>query len=417
MKKKAAGKRRTPNKETTSVYWGILHRAIFLDLLRVFAMALLALTGLLLLGGILAEASQRGLPPGQLLSVIPLIIPSTLPYTLPTTTLFATCIVYGRLAHDNEILAVKSSGVHLIHVIWPGLLLGATVSAVTVGLYYDLIPRTHHELRVRVLRDVEEYLYSMLKREGKLRHPKLNYEIHVRLVQGRKLLDAVFMRRDPTGLRFDLIARAQEAELLVDLAHNKIYVQMKHCHVANDSGEYEGFVENQNWPVELPEDLTNFKKTSARSMTWLELWHEADETERKKRKFQTDLAAHQAVLNTGKAPANYPIHVETQRNEIKHSDAHLSQLHTEMHSRPALALGCFCFVLVGCPVGIWFSRSDFLSAFITCFLPIVSIYYPLLLAGTNLSKMGRIHPGLGLWIPNVLMALIAAFLFRRLLKN
>ena len=57
--------------------------------------------------------------------------------------------------------------------------------------------------------------------------------------------------------------------------------------------------------------------------------------------------------------------------------------------RPALSLGCLFFILVGCPVGIWFSRSDYLSAFITCFLPIVFVYYPLMLCGTGMAKEGR----------------------------
>ena len=85
--------------------------------------------------------------------------------------------------------------------------------------------------------------------------------------------------------------------------------------------------------------------------------------------------------------------------------------------RPAIALGCLCFVMVGCPVGIWFSRSDYLSAFITCFLPIVMLYYPLLLCSINLSKNGRIEPFVALHAANALMAVLALGLFRRLLRN
>ena len=55
----------------------------------------------------------------------------------------------------------------------------------------------------------------------------------------------------------------------------------------------------------------------------------------------------------------------------------LTAIDVELQMRPALSLGCLCFILVGCPVGIWFSRSDYLSSFITCFLPIVIVYYPL----------------------------------------
>ena len=72
----------------------------------------------------------------------------------------------------------------------------------------------------------------------------------------------------------------------------------------------------------------------------------------------------------------------------------IQQIDAEVQMRPALSFGCLCFVLIGCPVGIWFSRSDYLSAFITCFLPIVFIYYPLMLCGTNYAKQGKLIPTL-----------------------
>jgi lipopolysaccharide export system permease protein len=96
---------------------------------------------------------------------------------------------------------------------------------------------------------------------------------------------------------------------------------------------------------------------------------------------------------------------------------HVNQIDTELQTRPAQSFGCLFFVLVGCPVGIWFSRSDYLSAFITCFVPIAFIYYPLQLCTTNLAKDGKMAPALALWSANALMGLIAAALFRKLLKN
>jgi lipopolysaccharide export system permease protein len=74
-------------------------------------------------------------------------------------------------------------------------------------------------------------------------------------------------------------------------------------------------------------------------------------------------------------------------------------------------------VLIGCPVGIWFSRSDYLSAFITCFLPIVFVYYPLMLCGTNFAKEGKFHPAATVWAADILVALVGVGLFSRLLKN
>src|SRR5262249_8955476 len=155
-------------------------------LVKVFVLALLGITGILLMAGIVVEASQHGLGPSQILAVIPCIVPSTLPFTIPTTTLFATCLVYGRLAHDNEILAIKSAGINILKVIWPAVILGILMSALTFSLYVNLIPYTHHLMRSMFLQDVEELLYGMLKRDRFIKHPKLAYEMYVRQVQGRK---------------------------------------------------------------------------------------------------------------------------------------------------------------------------------------------------------------------------------------
>src|SRR5947209_20041476 len=117
------------------------------------------------MAGIIAEASQQGLGPMEILEIIPFLIPSTLPYTIPATTLFATCVVYGRLSADNEILALRAAGINLSTVVWPGLLLGLVMSGVTMGLYYRVIPQTHLQLRQLVFNDAEELLYSMLARQ------------------------------------------------------------------------------------------------------------------------------------------------------------------------------------------------------------------------------------------------------------
>jgi lipopolysaccharide export system permease protein len=89
----------------------------------------------------------------------------------------------------------------------------------------------------------------------------------------------------------------------------------------------------------------------------------------------------------------------------------------EVHMRPALAVGCLCFVLIGAPVGIWFSRADYLSTFVSCFLPTVIIYYPLLLAGTNMAKDGRLPAAIALWMADGVIGVIALILFARLLRR
>ena len=103
--------------------------------------------------------------------------------------------------------------------------------------------------------------------------------------------------------------------------------------------------------------------------------------------------------------------------QINQTQQEIVALNVELQMRPALSLGCMFFILVGCPVGIWFSRSDYLSAFITCFLPIVFVYYPLMLCGTGMAKEGRINMVPLVWGADAIVGLMGVILFWRLLKN
>ncbi len=395
----------------------LLHRSIFYELLRVFLLALTALTALLLLAGLVAEATQHGLGPAQILGAIPLLLPNMLPYTLPTTTLFATCIVYGRLAADNEILAIKAAGVHIAHVVWPAVLLGLGTSAVTAGLYYDVIPSTHYELRYQVFANMEDYLYGMLRREGRIMHPKINYTIHVHHVEGDILRDAIFMRRDPKTKATDIIARASEARLRVDVEKKLLLLRMHDCYVVDGNGADNGHVDDREWPVELPGDLESTEKFRATDMTWPELFEFRQRLLDDLAKSQLEIAGLKSKYHNVRPPQDVNQHILMSDFTAKQKRSQIAAIDTEIQMRPAIAVGCLFFVLIGCPIGIWFSKSDYLSAFITCFLPIIVLYYPLLLSGINMAKTRQINPVFALWAANGLMLVIAAPLFRRLARN
>jgi len=137
------------------VYFGTVNRMILAELVKVFLLSLIALTGMFLLAGLVQEATRKGLSPSQILIAIPLFIPSTLPFTIPATTLFATCVVYGRMSADNEVLVLRAAGVNIYHLLWPALLLGLGTTAITGGLYYDTIPRSQQMQKHLTCRGIE----------------------------------------------------------------------------------------------------------------------------------------------------------------------------------------------------------------------------------------------------------------------
>jgi lipopolysaccharide export system permease protein len=438
------------------VFFGTINRMILAELVKVFLMSLIALTGMFLLAGLIQEATKLGLSPFQILMAIPLIIPNTLPFTIPATTLFATCVVYGRMSSDNEVLVLRAAGVNIYYLLVPALTLGILTTAATAALYYDPIPRSQRLLQNRLLADGEQILYSMIKRDGGMRQNNLEFVLFVREVQGRDLVDVVVKKRRKDRLGYELVARSQTASLRIrkvaegastsvdaDEAPEKapdnvmerfgmklksqegadryeLVVRMTHCFVDSLKGETAAEVRNQEYATPLPESIFG-KPTKDRpsSQTWLELFEnraELQEELEEMRAFVADLE------KKGKAPINKPgftfADSVTQYREgpIKRESHLLRQTEVEIQMRPALAVGCLCFVLIGCPVGIWASRSDYLSVFIICFLPTVFLYYPLLLASLNLAKNGKVQPPAA-WAADAIVGIGSLILIQRLMKR
>ena len=397
------------------MFWGTIHRMILIELLKIFFLALIGLTGIILLVGIISEASKNGFGPAQILACIPILLPSLLPFTVPATTLFATCMVYGRLAADNEILALKAAGIHIVHIVWPAFFLGLVTSVVTMTLYLEVIPYTACLMRNQVFADVEELLYIVLRNESCIVNPRMSWEIHVKNIQGRKLNDVIFKRKAADGT-FDTIAVAKEAELRVDLTHHQILVDMRQCQVLQ--GENVGYVAAKIWPVEIPADFMGGNvKHGPGHLTWIELIENEKRARGDLQKVRQEIDMLHAQ-NINKKPG--PGDDETLRHHIAERDFRegiIRGIHAEWCMRPALSFGCLCFALVGCPIGIWFSKSDYLSAFITCFLPIVIVYYPMMFCTYNLAQGGRIAPWLGIFAADAILLLTGGFLFWRLARK
>ena len=399
------------------MFGSILSRMIFWSLVKVFLMCLVAITGILLMAGIVAEASQQGLGPGQILAIIPLLIPSTLPYTIPATTLFATCVVYGRLSADNEILAIRASGVSLARVVGPAVLLGLLVSAGTMGLYYRIIPYTHHLMRTMFLADVEELIYTMLKKTGQLTYPGFDYSMFVRGVQGHRLIGAVFKHHDFYG-ETDSAATADEAELHVDMSHQKLLVRMRHG-VSWSKPDTHAYFNERDWPIDLPGDLVKNHNRRPRDMVWEELGENLEKLRRQQQENTQAIEWAREVIQN-RVPGiriDMPLHVKNLKRRGDVYRRQMLDIVTEQHMRPALCLGCLLFVVVGCPVGIWFGRSDYLSSFISCFLPVIFLYYPLMLCGTGMAKDGRFGTMLTVWAADIVVGVIGFLFLCRLVRN
>lgn len=409
---------------------GLLQRAVFFDLIRVFSLALLAITSIFVLGGVAQEAARQGLGPEHLPSLVGFLLPGMLPFTVPATTLFAVSVVYGRMAGDNEITAVKAAGISIQAVVWPALLLGALLSAVIFVLYLDYIPGTHHRLRSMVQANFENLIYARLKQTNCFKEPKVSYSLFVRGVQGRTLLDPIFKILDDDG-KEKAIIKAEEAELRVDLAENVIIVEMHNATVTQPEGQsYDSPHETLKAPLPNP-NQNRLVRARERSMAAIplrrievqKLIHDAEaDAARPPAPTKPPVAANsQAGAKEKKKPReddeNDPYSHLPPKFRLEMLNRELGELDVEWAMRPALALGCFFFTLVGVPVAIWFQKRDYLSNFVTCFLPIVLVNYPLLLMAIQLGKTQKLDPDIGMWLGNAALGVAGVLLLRQVSRR
>jgi lipopolysaccharide export system permease protein len=284
-----------------------------------------------------------------------------------------------------------------------------------MGLYYNIIPYSHHLLRSMVLKDTEELLYSMLKRQGMICHSQMPYAMWVRGVEGKKLINPIFKHRNMTTGQIDMVAEAKDADLRVDIQKRILLVHMHLGDATAGEGTHAIF-DDKVWEVPLPEIHTVQRR--ARDMTWEEILAERVKFREEMAKVEVEISLHTSRLLLEGVPNDLPKHIENLKERSKYFSLQIRYLDVELLMRPALSLGCLFFILVGCPVGIWFSRSDYLSSFITCFLPIVIFYYPLTLCGTQMAKEpGRMNMVLLVWSADILIASVGVVLFWRLLRN
>ena len=128
----------------------ILSRYLLRQHVAPFGFALAGLTAFLLLQQVAKQFGNlvgKGLPWHVIAEVFALSIPFIIAMTLPMAVLVAVLYTFSHLAADNEITAMKASGISLARIVTP-VLGGAVAVALCALLWNDqLLPRANHRLR------------------------------------------------------------------------------------------------------------------------------------------------------------------------------------------------------------------------------------------------------------------------------
>jgi lipopolysaccharide export LptBFGC system permease protein LptF len=148
-----------------------LQRYIFREAFKVFVLAAVALTLIMSLGSIVRPVQEYGVGPRQALHLISYFLPIGLTFVLPVAALFATALIYGRLASDNELDACRASGISLLTLIYPGLALGIMVAIANLILSFYVVPAFVRRAERALKADAKQILFRNIQRRGYYKLP------------------------------------------------------------------------------------------------------------------------------------------------------------------------------------------------------------------------------------------------------
>ncbi|MGB7160216.1 MAG: LptF/LptG family permease [Tepidisphaeraceae bacterium] len=143
---------------------------VFKDLLRIFLLTSGALAGIMSFGGLLRPLTEHGLDAAQVGKVLTYFMPAMLSYSLPIAALFATTVVYGRLAADNELTACRAAGISYLSISAPAMILGLTVAIVSLLFLCFIVPTFSLKVERVIYSNLAQLIANQIDRTRQIRH-------------------------------------------------------------------------------------------------------------------------------------------------------------------------------------------------------------------------------------------------------
>lgn len=340
-----------------------------------FIMALLILTCVFLLGNLIQLTNlviNKGVSITTIGKAFLLMIPVFLGYTIPIASLISIMLAFSRFAVDNEIIALRASGIHLGQLLFPLVILGFITSLFLIILNERIIPYAHHEQR-RILKNLGAENPTAFLEAGMFIHAFAGQIIFIHKIDGNKMSNITIYQPKPDGPTRTIIAKHGE---FTPVPGGK-QIKLKLIDGTSDEPNLE--------------NLDSFYKLNFKNY------------------FMTlDLSKNQKKIE--KKPQSMTLkELKTEIAKLEMLFVNTDRLRTEYYRKITWSFSPLIFTLIGFPLSVIINRRE-KSANVVLAIFCFAFYYLLSLGCEALSKKGILPPALIMWTPNAIAGFGAVIL-------
>jgi lipopolysaccharide export system permease protein len=391
----------------------------------------------------------RGVPAGAVLQLFGLSMGFVLGMSVPCAVLVAVLMTFGRLSQDNEITALRASGIHLFRVIVPSLVFAGALAVGLVFFNNYVYPETNHAF-ANLIVDIHRMRPTVRLQEGVFITDLPGYNLLVQSVKGssNEMRGVTIYQMNAGGPPTTILARSGYLSYTPD--GNTAVIELKDGEIheiQSEAGQprryhrltfkrHTIFIQGAGGLLQRSaRDSRGDREKSARAL----LDERADVQAQYRRSlgqkaehFRAEGAkpAELAALSPETAPlptraglawnrllrrpdpveafaAKHPdlqVELELWNMERKSLRQRLASLSIEVHKKFALPAACIVFVLVGAPIGMRVRRGGPAVAFVS--IGFFLFYYACLVGGEVYAKALLLPPWLAMWIANLVLGLL-----------
>jgi lipopolysaccharide export LptBFGC system permease protein LptF len=373
-----------------------LHRYLTGQVTASLLLTVAVFTFVLLLGNVIKEILilliSGHAPLSLVAEAIVLLIPFVWVFALPMGLLTATLLVFGRFSADQELTAARASGISLISLIMPILLLSLFCCVLSGWFSMDLGPRSRVKylgLRTELLANLASFQLP----EGRVIDISTNYVVYTEKSYGRQLEGVKLWSIDR-----NTYVDAPRGEIHIDTTNEQIVLNLFQARMlmigTNGQNNVISFAKC-SVPVNFNTVRNQRSKPSISDMTFVELKEQL-------RELQQPVPG---TVSTNQTPGA----VEAAR---KASEGIIERVRVVMERQLAFAFAPFGFALVGIPLGIRVQRRE-TNIGVAIALVLVLLYYGFVMLAWQLASRPDCYPHLIVWAPDLIFQAVGAVLLWR----